>query len=407
MRPDPARSGWNASNPIRAVLAAVIVGLLPIGTNLMTPLFPVFQQRMHLGHTEIAAVYVAYVVPVVIGLPLFGHWSDYMGRRIVLLMSLVLSILGAVLLASAATFPALLSGRALHGLAVALSTGAGAAALRDVLPARPALCARITLLASLGGAAIGPFAGGILSDFGDPVRFPYIVYVLTLVLLMIPVAAVRAKLPVLRVSGGRFRQLFLQRLYVSSQSRGIFFLASFVGFLSFAVFGFFLSVAPGYYVSILGESRTVGGLPAVLALGSSALAQLLPIRGGHKAGISLLAMAAGIVLVALAFASPGGPWALFGAAVLIGSSQGIAFRTLFTALSGNLTQETAARTVSLMYAIAFLGSAVPVLGLGFAMDHLDPVFAVNAFLIVAALASISFAGPCLAYRRKAVGRSLA
>ena len=67
---------------------------------------------------------------------------------------------------------------------------------------------------------------------------------------------------------------------MSSEARGAFWLASSVGFLSFTVFGFCLSLAPGYFAQIVhADSRPLIGLLAGLTLGSSALSQLLAVRG--------------------------------------------------------------------------------------------------------------------------------
>src|SRR5688500_371666 len=134
LRPNPTPRGWDAPHAVRIVLAALSIGLLPLGTNLMTPLFPVFQERMLLGNGAVTAAFVAYVLPVVIGLPLLGHWSQYMGRRVVLVASLALGIVAATVLLFASGLPELLAGRALHGLAFALSFGAVVAVPRELLP---------------------------------------------------------------------------------------------------------------------------------------------------------------------------------------------------------------------------------------------------------------------------------
>ncbi|WP_314191832.1 MFS transporter [uncultured Arthrobacter sp.] len=397
LRPNPTPPGWDAPHAIRVGLAALGIGLFPLGTNLMTPLFPVFQERMMLGNGAITAAFVAYVLPVVFGLPLFGHWSEYMGRRVVLVASLALGIIAATVLLFASGLPGLLAGRALHGLAVALSFGAGAAALRDLLPGEPTLCARIILLASVGGGAAGPLVGGWLSEFGDPVGTPFSVYLLAMVVVVVLLAVVRAYPPVLvPPSGGFLGSLRPPRPSLLRPAFKIFFLTSGVGFLSFAVFGFFLSVAPAFYAPMLSGSRIMSGLSGALLLGSSACAQLLPIRGRHKAAFSLVAMATGLVLIVVAqFQHHAG--LLFIAAALTGLSQGVGFRTLFAALNAQLPKETAAQTLSLMYVITYLGSAIPVLGLGMAMDFWGAAFAINAFLLSTSGAALILAVLCFRY----------
>ncbi len=395
LRPNPTPRGWDAPHAVRIVLAALSIGLLPLGTNLMTPLFPVFQERMLLGNGAVTAAFVAYVLPVVIGLPLLGHWSEYMGRRVVLVASLALGILAATVLLFASGLPGLLGGRALHGLAVALSFGAGAAALRDLLPGEPSLCARIILLASVGGGAAGPLVGGWLSELGDPVGAPFSVYLAAMVAVVVLLAAVRAFPPTLAPPPrGFLGSLRPPRLSLPRPILKIFSLTSGMGFLSFAVYGFFLSVAPAFYAPMLGGSRIMGGLSGALVLGGSACAQLLPVRGRHKATMSLVVMVIGLVLIVVAQLQQLTGLLLI-AATLVGLSQGVGFRTLFAALNSELPSETAAQTVSLVYVITYLGSAIPVLCLGLAMDFWGATAAVNAFLLGAAGAALIFAALCM------------
>jgi MFS family permease len=400
LRPNRTPQGWDAPHAVRIGLAALSIGMLPLGTNLMTPLFPVFQERMMLGNGAITAAFVAYVLPVVIGLPLLCHWSEYMGRRVVLVASLAVGILAAGVLLFASSLPELLAGRAFHGLAVALSFGAGAAALRDLLPGEPSLCARIILLASVGGGAAGPLVGGWLSELGDPVGAPFSIYLVTMAVLVVLLAAVRAYPPALAPPPrGFLGSLRPPRPSIPRSTFKTFFLTSGVGFLSFAVFGFFLSVAPAFYASMLGGSRIMGGLSGALVLGGSACAQLLPIRGRHKAAISLVLMVIGLVLIVIAQLQQLAGL-LFIAATLTGLGQGVGFRTLFASLNSELPNTTAAQTVSLMYVITYLGSAIPVLGLGLAMDFWGATAAVNAFLLGAAGAALIFAAMCLLNRHQ-------
>jgi len=353
---------------------------------------------MMLGNGAVTAAFVAYVVPVVIGLPLVGHWSEYMGRRVVLVASLLIATIAATILLFAASLPELLAGRALHGLAVALSFGAGAAALRDLLPGEPSLCARIILLASVGGGAAGPLVGGWLSEFGDPVGAPFTVYLATMMLVLVLLVIVRAYPPILAPPPrGFIGSLRPPRPSLPRSTFTVFCIASGVGFLSFAVFGFFLSVAPAFYAPMLGGSRVMGGLPGALILGGSACAQLLPIRGRQKAAISLAVMMIGVVMIVISQPLQLA-WLLFIAATLTGLSQGVAFRTLFAALNSELPKQTASQTVSLMYVITYLGSAIPVLTLGWAMDFWGSTVAVTVFLLVVAAAALIFAAICLSYR---------
>lgn len=87
----------------------------------------------------------------------------------------------------------LAAGRALHGGAVALTTGASAAALRIILPSRPDWASRFTLMATAGGVVADPVIGGLLSLLPTPTRTPFIVYLVVLASLLVPLLLLRAR----------------------------------------------------------------------------------------------------------------------------------------------------------------------------------------------------------------------
>lgn len=392
-------SGWDPATRARVTLTAASIFVLLVGANLITPLFPLFTTRLHLTTGDVTLAFVAYIVPLVVGLPVVGHWSDHYGRRAIMAIAVVVALLGTAAFVTAQSLGALILGRALHGTAVALATGTAAASLRDLLPSRPELATRLTLLSSAGGVAAGPIIGGVLAEFGDPVHTPYLVHIAAVVMLLGLLIAVKPLPPVTPPSDDHPRWLTLMPAMprVPATTRRIFTLAATTGFLSFAVFGYFLAVAPGRYADLLGGSRVMAGILATITLGTSAAAQLAPIRGAHKAAVALATMTAGLGLALYADRTHASA-ALLAAAFAIGASQGVAFRTLFATLSALTPPREVARSVSLMYVVTYLGSAIPVLVLGMAMDHVNPDLSVGVYfvatMVVAALLSLS----CWAYR---------
>jgi MFS family permease len=132
MRPAPAAAsaGWDASTTARLVMAGAVIFTLLVGANLATPLYPLLQAELGLSTLGVTAAFASYVVSLVATLMLAGHWSDHIGRRAALILAVVIGLAGGWLFAEAQTLAALCAGRALQGAAVALATGASAAALR-------------------------------------------------------------------------------------------------------------------------------------------------------------------------------------------------------------------------------------------------------------------------------------
>jgi MFS family permease len=384
MRPAATeRRSWDASLAARLALAVTVISTLLIGANLATPIYPLIQAGLGLTPFAVTVAFSSYVVALIGGLVLAGHWSDHIGRRAALVLAIVLGLLGAALFAVATSLPMLAAGRALQGGAVALATGASAAALRDLLPTRPDWASRFTLMASAGGVAAGPVIGGLLSLLPAPTRTPFIIYLVVLASLLVPLLVLRARPAIRPAAADRpLAALRPRRPAVSRDARRSFWTASAVGFLSFAVFGFTLSLAPTWFAGIAGtSSRPLIGLLAALVLGSSAVSQVLSPRGRFVVPVGLAGMALGIGLLPLAEATGSLPL-LIGACIVAGFGQGMAFRVVFNEVSVKVDPALHAQTVSAVYVLTYLGSAVPVLGLGAAAG----IWGLNASVTVFALA---------------------
>src|SRR6185312_188169 len=103
--------------------------LLMGGSNLATPLYPVYADRFHFSSLVLTAVFATYAVVLVPSLVLFGRLSDVLGRRLVILLGLGVAVVGLALFAAAQSTAWLFGARALQGLAVGMISGAATAAL--------------------------------------------------------------------------------------------------------------------------------------------------------------------------------------------------------------------------------------------------------------------------------------
>lgn len=363
----PARAGrreWDAARRVRLILTLAVMSTLLVGANLATPLYPLLGDSLGLTHFGISVAFAAYVLVLVAGLLLAGHWSDFIGRRAALVVAGVVSLAGGVLFGTATGMGALIAGRALQGASVALATGASSAALRELLPHRPEWATRFTLLVSAGGVAAGPVIGGLLSLLPAPTLTPFLIHALVLAALLVPLCLLKARPPIAVPPGRAVAVLRPRRLAVSRQARPQFWIASLTGFLSFAVFGFYLSLAPTYFAEIAGTDwRPAVGLLAALALAASAVSQLTGIRGRLVVPAGLALMGAGVALIPAAGALGSLPLLVL-ASLAAGFGQGMAFRVVFNDVATSVEPEAHAQIISTVYVITYLGSAFPVLGLG-------------------------------------------
>ncbi|MFF2297206.1 MFS transporter [Arthrobacter sp. NPDC058127] len=389
MRPATAgRWGWDASTTARLVLAGAVTFTLLVGANLASPLYPLLQAELGITSLGVAIAFASYVLALVAVLMLAGHWSDHIGRRAALVLAVLVGFVGGLVFANADSLLMLSAGRMLQGVAVGLATGASSAALRELLPSRPEWASRFTLLSSSGGVAAGPAIGGLLSLLPGATSTPFFIHAAVLLLLLVPLWLLKARPAIRPAEGPRpYTVLAPRRPSVSREARGAFWLASSVGFLSFAVFGFCLSLAPGYFAVVVhADSRPMTGLLAGLTLGASALSQLLTVRGRFAVPMGLAVLGVSIVLVGAA-ASLSSPVLLVAASLSAGVGQGIAFRLVFNDVASKVEASRHAQIISTVYVITYLGSAVPVIGLGLAASVIGLGAAASYFTVVCGLAA--------------------
>ncbi|WP_284980735.1 MFS transporter [Arthrobacter sp. efr-133-TYG-118] len=382
------RWGWDASTTARLVLAGAVMFTLLVGANLASPLYPLLQAELGITSLGVTVAFASYVLALVAVLMLAGHWSDHIGRRAALVLAVLVGLVGGLVFANADNLLMLSAGRMLQGVAVGLATGASSAALRELLPSRPEWASRFTLLSSSGGVAAGPAIGGLLSLLPGATSTPFFIHAAVLLLLLVPLWLLKARPAIRPAEGPRpYTVLAPRRPSVSREARGAFWLASSVGFLSFAVFGFCLSLAPGYFAVVVhAESRPMTGLLAGLTLGASALSQLLTVRGRFAVPAGLAVLGVSIVLVGAA-ASLSSPVLLVAASLCAGVGQGIAFRLVFNDVASKVEASRHAQIISTVYVITYLGSAVPVIGLGLAASVIGLGAAASYFTVVCGLAA--------------------
>ena len=362
--PRSLRREWDAAVRARVLLTLAVMGTLLVGANLATPLYPLLGETLGLSHFGVTVAFASYVLVLIAGLLLVGHWSDYIGRRAALVLAGLVSLAGGLLFGTADGPEGLIAGRALQGASVALATGASSAAFRELLPHRPEWATRFTLLVSAGGVAAGPVIGGLLSLLPNPTLTPFVIHAVVLAALLVPLCLLKAR-PAISLAEGRSVALLRpRRPAVSHRARREFWTASITGFLSFMVFGFCLSLAPTYFSDIAGTSSppAVGTL-AALALAASALSQLTGLRGRWVVSTGLLLMGTGTALIPVAglYSST---ILLIAACLAAGFGQGMAFRTAFNEVAAKVEAAQHARIISTVYVITYLGSALPVLALG-------------------------------------------
>src|SRR6202000_1257426 len=113
---------------------AVLFLMLFFASAAASPLYPVYQAEFRFSAATLTAVFAVYVLVLLVTLLFFGSVSDYLGRRPVIIASLIFSVAACAVFLDAHSTGDLYLARSLQGIASGLATGPTGAALLDLQP---------------------------------------------------------------------------------------------------------------------------------------------------------------------------------------------------------------------------------------------------------------------------------
>ena len=339
-----------------------------LGTTLPTPLYPLYQQRIHFSDLIVTVVYAAYGIGVLATLLLAGGLSDQYGRRALLIPGLAVAAVSSIVFLLANGLAALFIGRVLSGLSAGIFTGTATAALLDLAP--PQGQERATLIASvvnIGGLGLGPLLAGTLAQLApDPLRLPYAAHLA----LLLPAAGLIWLMPEpAEIEPGESgRGLRITRLHVPAEVRGTFVRAATAGFAAFATVGLFSAVAPAFLGKLLHEhSHLLTGTVVFVAFAASLVGQLslgrFPDRFALAIGCGVMIAGMGLLSAGLAASSLA---LLIGGAVVVGFGSGLSFRGGLAAINAAAPAESRGEINSSFFVVAYLALSIPIVGVGIA-----------------------------------------
>lgn len=342
------------------VLVAYLFLAVMVGTNLPTPLYVLYAQRLRLTSLDITGVYGVYAVCVLGTLLLAGRLSDHVGRRPVLLLAVVIAGLGELVLMTTADLAGLLAGRIAAGVAAALVIGTGAAYLADLASDRPARANAFATIANMGGQAVGTLLAGVLAAFfAGPTVTPYAVGLF----LLAPVLLVPAwHLPETRLGGGGWRAgVKLQSARVPASIRTPF-LAAAIGLLAaFALLGFMTALSGLLLTERLHDpSLLISGLATFALFAAAAAAQLRAVGSTPRRAMlfGLAALPAGAALLVIADLTTSAA-ALFVGAIVTGAGVGAVLRAAVAMVTAACPPDHLGAVVSALFVAVYLGASVP------------------------------------------------
>ncbi|MDO9395849.1 MAG: MFS transporter [Herbiconiux sp.] len=191
-----------------AYWTAAAVALIALWTSgAPSTSYPLYSAEWALSPVVVSAIFGTYPVVLVITLLLTGSLSDYVGRRIAILLGVGGMLVGTLLFAVAVDVQMLFVGRAFMGLGVGLALSpASAAVLEFSKPGRARSAASVTTAATALGVVLSTVVGGGLVQYGPfPLSLDYWVLIVVIVVVGVLVVFLPEPAGAGTVASGRWR----------------------------------------------------------------------------------------------------------------------------------------------------------------------------------------------------------
>jgi MFS family permease len=372
--------------------------LFALGTSLITPLIPLYQDRLGFSDTVVTLFLGCYVAALVPSMLTLGQVSDRIGRKTVLLGALGTLAAAQLLLISEPDLTGLLVARAIQGLATGAFFGTCTAFLVDAAP--PGRIRFVSVLGSVSvrlGLGLGPGIAGVIAEYSaNPLRLPFELHLVAIAAAAVIVVTLPETVTV------RSRRPLSLRIEVPAAERAVFWRVLVPSGALFSLFdGVALALIPVFLVRTLGVTNyAVVGAAGFLVLVSGAVSQvLLPNLAPDKAiGWGLVAASVASVGVVLSSPAASAPLALTSVA-FTGAAAGLVFKGGLDLCTQIAPVQDRGKLLSSYYVACYLGGfSVPLLLIGVLSDLIG---------LTAALACLSGAAAIGAAWTWAVGlRSL-
>jgi MFS family permease len=353
----------------RGASFGVLVGvnvLLMASTSAPSPTYPLYLERWGFSVTVLTAVFAVYVAGLVAALLTVGSLSDHLGRRPVLVASLLLAAAGTAIFWTAGGVLSLMLARVVQGIATGTAAGALAAGLVEFSPAgRAQLGPTMTAVGTSLGLAVGGGLAGLLVQISprpDAEIFP------ALTVAFVVVAALVLAIPETsnRRPGGL--AALRPRIRVPRETRREFVAALPAIVAGWSVTGLFLALAPSLVRDILHvRSAAAGGLSITLLFIANSVGGLLaarrPARVATVVGGALLSLGAAGLFAALAFGSSS---VFIGGSIVSGLGVGLTFNGTLRGISEVTTAKWRSEVFSAAFVVSYAALGLPSLGAGLA-----------------------------------------
>ncbi|TME68583.1 MAG: MFS transporter [Chloroflexi bacterium] len=370
-------------------IIATTFGLFLFAAAAPSPLYAVYAGLWQFSAGALTEVFAVYAIALLVALLFTGSSSDFVGRRPIILVALMIQLASIVLFLVASGIEWLFAARIAQGIATGIATGALGAALVDLQPPdNPALASLVNSAGPILSLGIGALASAVLVQYApDPLHLVYWVTLLGFIAALAAVAVMPE--PGARRSGVRWAP----RISVERAVRREFVATLPILVAGWAVAGFYLSLGPSLASQLAASSnRVLGGLAIFLLADIGAVAIVITrawattramIVGGIILGAGLVVAVAAIALTS--------PLLFFAATALTGVGFGPAWLGVLRTLVALAAPTARAALLAAVFVVAYLALALPAVIAGFLATRIglhDAALWYGAGLVVLTFAGV-------------------
>ena len=368
-----------------------------------SPLYPVYQQSWGFSAITLTVIFAVYAVALLATLLTVGSLSDHIGRKPILITSLLLLVVSLVLFIVADSVPLLIAARVVQGIAAGAATGAMSAAVIDLQPNTSTGPLLNSVAPSLGLAG-GALGAGLLVQLAPA---PEILVFVLLIVAALTLAVALLFVPETSVLRGfdsrrHLASTLLPRMSIPKSVRAPFLLIAPALFATWSLGGFHLSLGPSIVGGVFGiDNHIVGGLEIFALFASGAVAAAV-VRNGFPrtvmmTGATVLAAGVALTLVSVQIESIA---MYFVGAVIAGSGWGATFLGAMRTLGALVPAAQRGGVFATTFVISYLAFSVPAVVAGLSVHRLGLSTTVEVYgAFVIAMALLSVLGFSLAQRR--------
>jgi len=390
--PDMTTLSTSSKLKDRTGFAILLFGsaLMMASASAPSPFYPVLQQEMGFSALVMSEIFAIYAIALLAALLIAGSISDHVGRRPVLSGAFALLALSAVLFDRSGSVGALLTARAIQGVACGLLLSTLSAAITDLEPPEfKGIAAICNSVIPLIGLALGALASGYAMEYLAAPKFDIFTGVAVTSLVL---AVLVWTLPETSPRHEGLLQALKPRVGLPVEVRSTFWRGAPALFAGWATGGLYLSLGALVISHVFGiDNVIVQGFVVSLLAGVGALACFLARNYSARQ----------VMLFGTAALSTGTFATLFGvhfesltlylvALAVVGAGFGTCFYAFIRSIMPLVPEDVRGETFAALFCISYLAFGVPVVVAGLLVPVLGlKVVVIGYGTLIASLAALA------------------